>query len=114
MSLLLWAPVTRQRHDDWCTPKSTWDIGDFIYTYPLKKAQAEGYFKQIRFEAVFGLDQADADQAIAAKLGEVLTEDLAAGRNHLAMARCTTIEHAKALHRLYWSLLPHYRPGDRP
>ena len=45
--------------------------GEFIYTYPLKKAQAEGYFKPIRFEAVFGLDQADADQAIAEKLGEV-------------------------------------------
>lgn len=85
--------------------------GDFIYTYPLKKAQTEGYFKQIRFEAVFGLDQADADQAIASKLGEVLAEDLAAGRNHLAMARCTTIERAKALHKLYWSLFPHYRPA---
>lgn len=85
--------------------------GDFIYTYPLKRAQAEGYFKQIRFEAVFGLDQTDADQAIAAKLGEVLEADLAAGRNHLAMARCTTIERAKALHKLYWSLFPHYRPA---
>lgn len=30
--------------------------GEFIYTYPLKKAQQEGYFKPIRFEAVFGLD----------------------------------------------------------
>lgn len=30
--------------------------GEFIYTYPLKKAQGEGYFKPIRFEAVFGLD----------------------------------------------------------
>lgn len=85
--------------------------GDFIYTYPLKRAQAEGYFKQIRFEAVFGLDQGDADQAIAAKLGEVLEADLAAGFNHLAMARCTTIERAKSLHKLYWSLFPHHRPA---
>jgi type III restriction/modification enzyme restriction subunit len=59
--------------------------GEFIYTYPLKKAQAEGYFKPIRFEAVFGLDQADADQAIAEKLGEVLQADLDAGLNHLAL-----------------------------
>jgi hypothetical protein len=44
--------------------------GEFIYTYPLKKAQQEGYFKPIRFEAVFGLDQPDADQAIIDKLGE--------------------------------------------
>ena len=78
--------------------------GEFIYTYPLKKAQAEGYFKPIRFEAVFGLDQADADQAIAEKLGEVLQADLDAGLNHLAMARCSTIDRARdaasALQRL--------------
>ena len=42
--------------------------GEFIYTYPLKKAQEEGYFKPIRFEAVFGLDRPDADLAIASQL----------------------------------------------
>ena len=83
--------------------------GEFIYTYPLKKAQAEGYFKPIRFEAVFGLDQPDADLAIAEKLGEVLQADLAAGLNHLAMARCQTIERAKDLHQLYSSMFPEFR-----
>lgn len=85
--------------------------GDFIYTYPLAKAQAENYFKPIRFEAINGLDQADADLAIAEKLGEVLAADLHAGLNHLAMARCTTIERAKALHQIYWRLYPHWRPA---
>ncbi len=84
--------------------------GEFIYTYPLKKAQEEGYFKPIRFEAVFGLDRADADLAIAEKLGEVLGDDLAAGLNHLAMARCNTIERAKHLHRLYTDAYPEHRP----
>ncbi|MGA7996937.1 MAG: DEAD/DEAH box helicase family protein, partial [Bradyrhizobium sp.] len=84
--------------------------GEFIYTYPLKKAQAGGYFKPIRFEAVFGLDEADADQAIAEKLGEVLQADLTAGLNHLAMARCSTIDRAKGLHQLYSSLFPEFRP----
>lgn len=84
--------------------------GEFIYTYPLKKAQAEGYFKPIRFEAVFGLDQADADLAIAEKLGEVLQTDLEAGLNHLAMARCQTIDRAKDLHQLYSALFPEFRP----
>ncbi|MER9375456.1 DEAD/DEAH box helicase family protein [Mesorhizobium sp. M0491] len=84
--------------------------GEFIYTYPLKKAQEEGYFKPIRFEAVFGLDRPDADLAIAEKLGEVLAEDLAAGLNHLAMARCSTIERAKHLHRLYTESYPEHRP----
>jgi superfamily II DNA or RNA helicase len=84
--------------------------GEFIYTYPLKKAQAEGYFKPIRFEAVFGLDQPDADLAVAEKLGEVLQEDLDAGLNHLAMARCATIERAKELRQLYSALFPEFRP----
>jgi len=84
--------------------------GEFIYTYPLKKAQAEGYFKPIRFEAVYGLDQADADQAIAEKLGEVLQADLDAGLNHLAMARCSTIDRAKDLHQLYGAMFPEFRP----
>lgn len=84
--------------------------GEFIYTYPLKKAQAEGYFKPIRFEAVFGLDQPDADLAIAEKLGEVLQADLEAGLNHLAMARCQTIDRAKDLHQLYCTMFPEFRP----
>jgi len=84
--------------------------GEFIYTYPLKKAQAEGYFKPIRFEAVFGLDQPDADLAIAEKLGEVLQADLEAGLNHLAVARCQTIERAKDLHQLYSTMFPEFRP----
>lgn len=84
--------------------------GEFIYTYPLKKAQAEGYFKPIRFEAVFGLDQADADAAIAEKLGEVLQADLDQGLNHLAMARCSTIDRAKELHQIYSAMYPEFRP----
>ncbi|ALN72278.1 DEAD/DEAH box helicase [Aureimonas sp. AU20] len=84
--------------------------GEFIYTYPLKKAQEEGYFKPIRFEAVFGLDRPDADMAIIEKLGDVLTADLEAGLNHLAMARCSTIERAKHLHQLYTAIHPEYRP----
>ena len=84
--------------------------GEFIYTYPLKRAQAEGYFKPIRFEAVFGLDQADADPAIVEKLGEVLQADLDAGLNHLAMARCSTIDRAKDLHQLYSAMYPEFRP----
>lgn len=84
--------------------------GEFIYTYPLKKAQEEGYFKRILFHAVFGLDQDSADQAIAEKLGEVLQTNLNAGRNHLAMARCSNIKRAEKLHQLYSTLFPEYQP----
>jgi len=84
--------------------------GDFVYTYPLKKAQAENYFKPIRFEAVFGLDQMEADDAILEKVGEVLAADLEAGLNHLVMVRCRSIVRAKALHGLYAARYPEYKP----
>jgi hypothetical protein len=84
--------------------------GDFIYTYPLRKAQAEGYFKRISFEAVFGLDRDDADIEIATKVGEVLERDLTDGFNHLVMARCHTIDRAKSLHALYSELYPQHHP----
>lgn len=84
--------------------------GEFIYTYPISKAQAERYFKPIRFHAVFGLDQKDTDREIAKKLGEVLRNDIKAGFRHLAMARCSTIKRAKNLHQLYKKLFPDFRP----
>ena len=63
--------------------------GEYIYTYPLKKAQAEGYFKPIRFEAVFGLDQAETPTRRSSKSSARCWQaDLDAGLNHLAMARC--------------------------
>ncbi|MGH8047808.1 MAG: DEAD/DEAH box helicase [Chthoniobacterales bacterium] len=84
--------------------------GEFIYTYPLKKAQQEGYFKRIRFEAIFGLDRDEADAEIITKVGEILEADLNAGLNHLAMARCQTIARAKSLHDKYLVRYPEYRP----
>ena len=84
--------------------------GEFIYTYPLKKAQQENYFKRIRFEAVCGLDREEADQAIVEKVGEILEQDDKAGLTHLAMARCRTIARATALHQIYEAAYPEFRP----
>lgn len=84
--------------------------GRFIYVYPLRKAQEENYFKPIRFEAVQGLDVADADERIIAKVASHLDTDLLAGFDHLAMARVNSVERAKALHALYSAKLPRYRP----
>lgn len=84
--------------------------GRFIYVYPLRKAQEENYFKPIRFEAVQGLDVVDADLRILAKVASHLDTDLAAGLDHLAMARVNGVERAKALHALYAEKLGRYRP----
>jgi superfamily II DNA or RNA helicase len=36
-----------------------------VFSYPLRKAQSEGYFKEISFSPVDELDQDEADLAIA-------------------------------------------------
>lgn len=84
--------------------------GQVIYSYPLRSAQRDGYFKRITFEPVYEIDQRKADQAIAETAVARLREDLAAGRNHLMMARCVNIERAKAVFELYQAGAPDLNP----
>jgi superfamily II DNA or RNA helicase len=84
--------------------------GEVIYTYPLKMAQADGYFKHISFQPVHEVRSSRADQAIAETAIGQLRADLAAGRNHLMMARCVSIERAKAVHAIYEKLAPDLHP----
>src|SRR5579862_105703 len=75
--------------------------GKFIYTYPLAKAQAEGYFRPINFVPVVEYDPDQSDRRIARKAVERLTADLAAGHDHVLMARADTIARADSLLDLY-------------
>jgi len=84
--------------------------GKFIYVYPLRKAQSEGYFKPIQFRAVQGLDEAEADNEIIRLVGGQLKTDLANGHDHLVMARARDIKRATALHAKYLNALPEYAP----
>jgi superfamily II DNA or RNA helicase len=84
--------------------------GKIIYSYPLHRAQEEGYFKRINFRAVFELDDADGDQAVAEATVEQLEKDLAAGFDHIAMARCADINRATEVFELYKSIGAKYRP----
>lgn len=84
--------------------------GKFIYTYPLRKAQEEGYFKQIRFEPVQGTDPDEVDEAIVGKVGAQLRQDLHAGFDHLAMARVNTIDRAMKVLECYRRALPDFNP----
>ncbi|MGB7219973.1 MAG: DEAD/DEAH box helicase family protein [Vicinamibacterales bacterium] len=78
--------------------------GRIIYEFPLSAAQEQGYFRPIRFIEVFEPDEARGDRAIADAAVTRLREDLAAGRDHLLMARAGTIDGAR---RLYETI---YRP----
>lgn len=84
--------------------------GRVVFSYPLKKAQAEGYFKPIVFTPVDELDPGEADLAIAeAALGQ-LAADRRNGFTHIVMARCADIARAQAVHAVYKALAPEHAP----
>lgn len=84
--------------------------GKVVYNFPLSKAQEQGYFRPIRFRPVeaFGLRQ--SDEAIAAAAVAQLVEDLAAGWDHIVMARVSGIPRAKELLAIYERLAPEHSP----
>lgn len=84
--------------------------GRVIFSYPLSAAQRDGYFKPIRFVSVFQVDPKMADGEMAAEALNALRADLAAGRNHLLMARCAGIPRGDGLLGLYRRLAPEMRP----
>lgn len=84
--------------------------GTVIYSYPLHRAQQDGYFQPITFSPVYELDSDEGDSAIANAAILKLREDVASGRNHMIMARCDTIGRATTLHALYQRLAPEHSP----
>jgi superfamily II DNA or RNA helicase len=85
--------------------------GRVIYSYPLHRAQADGYFKPIDFKPIYEFDEASADRAIAETAIGQLKEDLTDGWNHAIMARCDSIARAEEVHAIYTELAPEYEPA---
>ena len=73
--------------------------GKLIYTYPLRKAQIEGYFTPITFRRVVAFDPSRADEAIAAAAVEQLRADFDLG--HILMARVDSIPRAEKVFQIY-------------
>lgn len=73
--------------------------GKIVYKYPLKRAQEDGYFKQIEFEQVWEFNPTDYDKAIAERAVEQLRRDQKYG--HILMARVETEERATEVFPLY-------------
>lgn len=71
--------------------------GKIIYNFPLQSAQEQGFFRPIHFLQVFEPDSLLADSKIAEVAVARLREDLAAGLNHMLLARANTIEEAERL-----------------
>ncbi|WP_169400878.1 DEAD/DEAH box helicase [Thalassobaculum salexigens] len=71
--------------------------GKMIYNFPLNVAQAQGYFRPIRFVEVFEPNEQLAHGSIAEAAVARLRDDLAAGHDHILMARARTIPEARVL-----------------
>lgn len=84
--------------------------GKVIYSYPLQRAQQDGYFKKITFEPIYEIDDDEADGAIAKAGIAKLRADIAAGLNHRLMARCDNIDRARAVYEIYRKLAADLRP----
>lgn len=76
--------------------------GRLLYAFPLKEAQADGYFARINYVSV--IDFADPDRAVAKRGIDQLRSDLEAGLDHILMARVRTQLRADALLPLYEEL----------
>ncbi|HEY1527880.1 MAG TPA: DEAD/DEAH box helicase family protein [Candidatus Angelobacter sp.] len=73
--------------------------GKRIFTFSLRHAQEQGYFKQIHFRPVTEFDPAQKDMAIAEAAVEQLRADAALG--HILMARVANIKRAAEVFHCY-------------
>lgn len=82
--------------------------GKIIYTYPLKKAQEEGYFKPIKFEKIYEYNTKIRDKALAEKGIEKLRLDKQ-NYPHLLLARVGTRKRADQVYEIYQEYSSEFR-----
>ncbi|WAH97526.1 DEAD/DEAH box helicase [Arthrobacter sp. MMS18-M83] len=82
--------------------------GRVLYSFPLREAQAQGYFSKIDYTSV--IDFGDIDSALAVRSIERLRTDLKAGSDHVLMARVGSIARAKAVKPYYDKIAPDLHP----
>ena len=84
--------------------------GKVVFSYSLRQAQSDGFFRAVEFKPVFEYEQSDAGEAIAKSAISQLKEDLTDGYEHIIMARCNSVERAKEIAKIYHRLAPEYEP----
>lgn len=75
--------------------------GKVIFSFSLRKAQEQKYYKKINYLPIREYNKKLADQKIAEKAVEQLRTDIAAGFNHLIMARCMSKNRAIEVFEYY-------------
>ncbi|MGW5746375.1 DEAD/DEAH box helicase [Amycolatopsis sp. NPDC003861] len=83
--------------------------GRVIFRFPLREAQRDGHFSTIEFRSVVGIE--DVDEELAAAAVARLREDLAAGLDHVLLARVKTKVRAAEILELYEHLAPELGPA---
>jgi len=84
--------------------------GKPIFSFPLRRAQQDGYFKKINYKPVFEPDSTKADNAIAEAALNQLRDDLQNNLDHIIMARCSTHLRADSVADLYEALGAEFKP----
>jgi len=84
--------------------------GKFIYSYPLARAQKEGYFRPVSFSPIEEYDPDLSDLAVARRAGKLLEDDIKAGFDHILMARVDTTERAATVARIYQEEFAGFNP----
>lgn len=82
--------------------------GRLIYSFPLREAQRQGYFSCIKYISV--LDLGNQDKKIAEEAVRRLRDDLAAGLDHLLMARVSRIGRAVEVLPCYQEIAADLQP----
>lgn len=82
--------------------------GRIAYAYPLRLAQANGWFAKINYRAVSPVG--DVDRALACAAVEQLRADLDAGKDHILMARVQAVARADDLVKVYEDIAPDLQP----
>ncbi|MAT05545.1 MAG: hypothetical protein CL424_10940 [Acidimicrobiaceae bacterium] len=82
--------------------------GKIAYAYPLRLAQENGWFAPINYRSIMATG--NLDRAVASAAVAQLKDDLAAGRDHVLMARVQSISRAEELLALYEELAPELAP----
>lgn len=82
--------------------------GKMIYEFPLREAQAQGYFSNIDYTGV--MDLQNLDLAVAQQAVARLRADLDAGYDHILMARVNGITRARNVLGVYNGIADDLRP----
>ncbi|RKO21849.1 DEAD/DEAH box helicase [Pseudarthrobacter phenanthrenivorans] len=82
--------------------------GRILYSFPLREAQAQGYFSTIDYTGV--IDFVDVDKTLAEQSVARLRDDLASGFDHVLMVRVSGIPRAREIKPYYDAIAADMQP----